>query len=278
MTDFVIFDRAFTVTIGTIKITQESLRVAFQVTKSLKAEPNKATVNIYNLNEDHIGYLERAQSVPVQIEAGYRDHTSVIFLGDLRGVQTHKEDTDIVTVIGGGDGEVATQTSRVNISISKGTPTSEVLKKVAKAIGVSPGNLDQAVSSIQTQFSNAGSAFTTGTVLTGNAAREMSAICRSLDLEWSIQGGKLQILERGKALAGQAIKLGGPSGHGMIGSPSVDGKGVLSFSMALLPDVYPGRLLVLDAERLKGQYRITDTEHSGDLYADWKIDGKAEKY
>jgi hypothetical protein len=114
----------------------------------------------------------------------------------------------------------------------------------------------------------------------------MTAICKSLDLEWSVQGGKLQILERGKALAGKAIFLtsgsSGGANSGLIGVPSVDNKGILTCQMLMQPDVYPGRLLVLASENIKGQFKITDTTHKGDTHGtdggSWSVEVKASKY
>jgi hypothetical protein len=47
----------------------------------------------------------------------------------------------------------------------------------------------------------------------------------------------------------------------------------------LQPDVFPGRLVVVDSETLRGQYRITKTVHKGDSHgAEWEIDLTGEPY
>lgn len=277
-----LFDRRFILNLGGILIrgggtgAEQGVHVEFDVTKSLKPEPNKCHVRVWNLNESHRLMLEQLQDVPTQIEAGYKGNTSLVFLGNLRTALSVRDKADIMTGLGCGDGELPIRKSRINVAIAKNTPTDEVLRKVAKAIGVDDGNLNQAATAIRIRFAGSGNAFMMGTVLTGSAADEMTHICRSLDLEWSVQNGKLQILERGKALALEAIKLSDTSG--LIGVPTVDNKGVCSFKMLMQKDVSPGRLIVLDAARLKGQFKVTDTVHTGSIEGDWTISGKATRY
>lgn len=270
-----LFGRVAILTIGTVEI--RDLRISFSVEASIKPQPNKATIQVYNLNPDHQSQIEQLGSVPVRLDVGYLGGTQTIFLGDLRTCPTVKDGPDLITVVESGDGEKAVQTSRVSVSVAKGTNTDKVLKDVALAIGVDPGNLEDAARKIRTAFPGSGGIFPAGTVLTGSAAREMSSICKSLNLEWSIQKGKLLILERGKALEAEAVSLSKYSG--MIGAPTVDNKGILSVSSLMNPEIFPGRLLVLDGDRLQGQYRIEDCAYTGDTRTnDWRIDMHGKRY
>lgn len=287
-----LFDRRAILTVGTIQINGGVLqgrllgvKFDFHVTKTIDGKPNKAEIHITNMNPSHRAALEGAASIPVQLEAGYAEGTSVLFLGTLRSATSVKDGPDWVTTIGSGDGEKAVQTARINVSIAPGTNTDEVFRKLAKALGVGEGNLAQAAQTIRSAFSGTGNIFTAGTVLTGQASAEMNRICRSLDLEWSIQNGKLQILERTKALAGKAILLSGLGiGTGMIGSPSIsvdskDQRQVLSAEMAMIPDVYPGRIMIVESIDKSGQFRIESSEHQGDTHGPkWGITVKAKRY
>ncbi len=276
-----LYDRRAILTVGTMRVrSQDSLRFRFTVDKNLKPEPNKAEIVIFNLNSFHQTQIDLLGTVPVQLEAGYSNATSVIFLGDLRTGFTTSEGPDDLTVIGSGDGEQAVRKSRVNISIAKGTNTDQVLKQIALALGVKPGNLDDAARKIRSAFSGTGNLFTMGTVLSGSAYREMCAICKSLNLEWSIQDGKLQILERGKALSTEAIVLNKDTG--LYGEPTIDNKGIMSCTMAMQKDVFPGRIVLLQAERIKGQFRLEETSHKGDTReagaGSWVIEAKGKRY
>lgn len=253
----------------------KDLRVAFSVSKTLKPEPNTAEIKIWNLNGDHRSQLEQLPTALVTLEAGYVAGTSLLFSGELRTSLTVREGPDLITTLASADGEKAHRTARVNVAIKKGMPADKVIKEVAKALGVTPGNLDAALSKIKA--SPLRTLFSEGTVVTGQASREMTALCRSCGLVWSIQDGKLQLLGLREALEGSAILLA-PS-TGLIGSPTVDNEGVLSVRTLIIPDLIPGRKIVVESERLKGQYRVETTQHAGDNGADdWYVDVEAKRY
>jgi hypothetical protein len=198
----------------------------------------------------------------------------MLYLGELRTATTTRDVADWITFVGSGDGEKAYRESRASISVARNSKTDEVLKKIAKALGVSEGNLTGAA--VKLKLAGLGSLFSQGTVITGSAAQEMSSICKSCGLTWSIQNGALQLLPIGKALEGTAIKLT-PS-TGLVESPTIDGKGKLTAKTLLLPDAIPGRLIVLDTARLKGNFRIEKVTSEGDTHGEpWyhTIEGKA---
>lgn len=269
----ILFGRKCVVTVDTLRITD--LAMSFSVQKDLTGKPNTVDLKILNLNPDHRSAIEQKKSARVQIEAGYDSGTSVIFIGDLRTSVSTWSGPNCTTSLSAGDGEKAVRTARVNVSVKKGTKTGDVLKMVAQALGVGEGNLKDAVAKLNA--SGIGDIFASGTVLTGSAAREMTAICRSSKLTWSIQDGKLQILSLRQALEGVALDI--RASTGLIGSPTVDNKKILSCKVKLIPDVFPGRKMVLTSERLKGQYRIEECTYSGDTHGDpWEIDIKAKRY
>lgn len=273
MAETVLFRRKVRVVVDTIEITD--LDVSFKVHKSLKPEPNTAELRVWNLNESHRSALEELQTAKVLIEAGYETGMSVLFVGDLRTAKSVDDGPNMITALSSGDGEKAVRKARVNVSLAKATTPDQVLKAIAEAMGVDAGNVDQAVS--QLKSAGISNHFAEGTVITGSAYREMTSICRSVGLTWSIQDGKLQLLPLREALAGTAIQLSRSTG--LIGSPTVDNDGVMSCRMLMIPDVFPGRPLVLDSARLKGQYRLEVCEYSGDTSGgDWYIDAQGKRY
>jgi hypothetical protein len=274
--DITLFGRAWRITVDTIEITD--LDCTFQVEKSLASgKPNTAEVKIWNLTEDQISHLENVKTPAVKIEAGYGDTLSTIFLGRLRTANTEDDGpADTVTTISSGDGEVQIQTARINKPIGKNTKAEDVIRELVKALGVGEGNLSQAVKDIQLTIG--GQLFPEGGILSGSAAREMTGICRSVGLGWSIQDGKLLLLPLGKVLEGEALLVSPETG--MIGSPTVDNNGIMTVKMLLIPDVFPGRKLVLESKRLKGQYRIETARYSGDTsgVGDWYVEVEGKRY
>lgn len=273
MASIPLFKRVIRVVIDTIEI--KDLDMVFAIKKNLKPEPNTCDLKVYNLNPTNRSAIEQKGSAAVLIEAGYEQGTSILFLGDLRTSISVTAGEDIITALSCGDGEKKIRTSRINVAVKRQTKTTDVLKMVAKAIGVGDGNLTDAIKKLTAN--GVADIFVEGTVISGSASREMTAICRSLDLIWSVQDGRLQILPRKQALDGEAILLSPQTG--LVGSPTIDKDRVLSARMLLIPDVFPGRKMVLDSARLKGQYRIEECAYSGDTSEnDWYIDVKAKAY
>lgn len=270
-----LFKRAARIVIDVIELVVDpadpgsSLDVAFSIERSLQPEPNTAEIQVWNLNPDHRSQLEELDRVAVTVEAGYEEQTALLFSGTVRTVFTTREGPDLITTLQSGDGEKEYQQSRVNLSIAAGTPNNSVLQQVTKALGVNEGNLSSAVLPTAPLFPQGG-------VLSGSASQIMTRITQSLGFEWSIQEGALQLLLANAPLAATATLL--KSDTGLVGSPSVDSEGILTAQSLLIPEIFPGRLIVLESERLSGNYRVEKCNYSGDTAgSDWYIDLEAKK-
>jgi hypothetical protein len=235
------------------------------------------------LNEDQRSALEELRpkskkatgGIPCKIVAGYKDHTSLIWLGDLRSINSERDGPDWVTKLESGDGEKAHKNARINVSYGAKTPIDTALRAMVRALGVGEGNLAKVAA--QLKLGGAGKLFSHGVVVSGNVAVKITDFARSADLEWSIQDGTIQFLNRGKALSTKAIVVSADTG--MIGSPTVDNDGVLSVKLLMIPDIRPGTLLVVKAERIKGNYRIEKATWSGDTFgSDWYVECEAKRY
>lgn len=268
-----LFRRVVSVNVGGILV--DGLDLVFRVEKSLAPEPNKADLTIFGLSRDTISAICGLATVPVRIDAGYVGATSTIYLGELRSSKVLREGPEVMLALSSGDSEEAHKTARIVASVKRDAKAAEVLQLVAKAVGVKDGNLSDAVSRLRS--SGVADRFADGAVFAGLASRELTDVCRSLGLTWSVQDGALQLLELGKALGGEGIVVGPATG--MVGSPSVDGKGTLSVRMLMAPDVFPGRLVVVESTDVRGAYRIERTIHTGDTAGqDWYIDIEGRRY
>ncbi len=289
-----LFSRSCSVTIGTSKFS--TLDVAFKIEKSLKAEPNTCELQVWNLSEASRAAIEEltppakagsalakkkekqhqaTKGIPVKIEAGYGADMSLLWLGDLRTAVSVYEKPDWITKLDSGDGEKAWQNARVNVSYGPMTPVETVLRALVRALGVGEGNIASIAKDLK--ILGMGKVYTQGTVLSGYVQQQLKDFCRSADLECSVIDGNIQILDRGAALKGRALHISAATG--MRGSPTVDVDGVLSIEMDMIPDVRPGTLLVVDAQRVKGNYRIEKATWAGDRAgADWKITCEAKRY
>ena len=290
-----LFRRAGSVIVDTIELAidpnnqKQTLDVAFVIERSLKPEPNKADIQIWNLNADHRSQLENlgrspgtvAKGTPpptppagigCEVTAGYEEQTAIIYSGTLRVAYTVREGPNLVTHLQSGDGAKEYQRSRVNVSIAKGTPNDALIKKLQKALGIKEGNLSKFTSDLLA----APKLLPQGGVLSGSASQVMTRAAQSLGFEWSIQEGALQLLKVNAPLNATAVLL--KPDTGLVGTPSVDINGVLTAKALLIPDIFPGRLLVLETERLSGNYRIEKTKYTGSTFGnEWHVDFEASK-
>lgn len=261
-----LFGRAYKLVVGTLDVSQ--LACQFSVKKSLKPnEPNTCDLRIFNLNEDSRLYLGMlGPKIPVLLEAGYVDPigTSQVYLGEVRAaLPSVVQGPDILTELTTGDGEQEIARARINVVFARGTPPNIALQQIVTALGVGSGNIDHAVALLQ---SKGVANLLNGVAISGKAAYHLNNICKSANLEWSIQNGALQIIDKGKALNQTAIKLDPSSG--LIGSPTCDNNGVANVSALMIPGLLPGRAVNLQAKNLQGNFRIFSVEYEGDTHGD----------
>lgn len=276
-------DHYVDVTVGDLRL--KGHRVAFSVEKTVKKEPNTCELAIWNLNPENRARLEELRpktnddrGIPVVIDAGYQDYFSQIWYGDLRTAESIYEKPNWVTKLDAGDGEKAYQTARIGRSFGKKTPLRSVIKALLDELGIGTGNLWKFEHSLKQL--GASSIFTHGKVLHGPARRHLDDFARSADLEWSIQDGALQLVDRGKVLDAQAVLLQGDPNTGLLQGASVDNKGILTVKMLMIADVRVGGLLVLDSKRIKGNYRIEKANWVADTHSksDWTITAECSRY
>lgn len=267
-----LFRRTYALTLGTHDVT--GLHIRFRVEKTLKTEPNTCSIDVYNLAPETRESLEKAKSIPVRLEAGYADENELIYLGEVRSATSVSEGPDIITHVEAGDGEKQIASARIAIPVGPKTPADVALRAIARTLGVGLGNVEV----VAKRLAASGKAiFPAGRVITGNAARELTDFANSAGLEWSIQDGKLQFLDKGKALEGRAFLLSSDSG--LIGSPSVDTKGIVNAQTLFIPGMRPGVKVVFDSHSVHGGYRVQKCIYTGDYAGkDWYVEVEAKKY
>lgn len=259
---------------STLGFELSALDCVFSVKKNLKPEPNTCEIKIYNLTQEARRTLETPKKLIVRLDAGYPGAVAQLYMGEVRSAHSHREGSDIVTELSTGDSEKELATARINMSIGPKVPAGVALTAICRELKVGIGNANAMAAKLQAKgvvF------FGAGTVVTGSAKRALIDFCRSADLEWSIQDGVLQILDRGKAMQDKAVYLS-PS-TGLIGSPTIDNKGLVSVTALIQPDLRPGRKIQIDAESVKGGFRIQDVEYTGDTAGnEWYAKLQAKTY
>jgi hypothetical protein len=305
-----LFKREWKVQVDNLDVS--NLHLEFKILRTLKKEPNKASLVLLNLSRDHIAQLQKRNNpnpgkklvgVPVQIEAGYEGNTSVLFSADLREVGSVKEDTNWKTTIAGDDGGRAYREGRINTQFTKGTAIADILRQCCNSMGIGLGNSSSFTANAQ--IAGIGSTLPHTLTASGNAADVLDRVIKSIGLTWSIQAGALQLLKKGTPLDQEAIKI--TPRTGLIGSPqaSIDSTvslgnpqqfapgakqkvakqpvpkdpGIIKIKTLLIPGMVPGRKITLESEFYNGGYMITEVVYSGQSFGqDWYCDCVARLY
>jgi hypothetical protein len=280
MSGQLLFDRRVRVAVESLLITD--LRVSFKVKKTSKKEPNTAEISISNLSEKSRAALQK-KSVKVILEAGYVDSIAQIFSGNSRTVDQVIEGPNLTTKINCGDGERAYRYLRVSESFRPGTRVSDVVDRVAQALGMTVTGHVKELRAVTEQFIQGYTSF-------GKVANELDHLLTSRGFTWSIQDGQIQVLKVDGATSDSVIRLAFDTG--LVGSPEhgnpekqvplsqvsgaaedVDftvhatkrkGPAILKVRSALQPGFAPGRRVKVESRGVNGVFRIQTVEHTGD--------------
>ena len=287
---FALFNRFARITVGTVQITytgqQTGLDVWFKAKRDLKSKKaSTCDLKIWNLADatrqsiesytnlgfqagggpvgSKTGGLLNTAIVPVKIEAGYLGNISTIFLGEMRTAQTVQDGTDLITELNTGDSDEARILARSSRGFPPGANAYVVAQAIIQDMNIGQGN----IATVQSILMNS-PLFIQGGIVKGNSMDALVDIATSCGLEVSIQGGVTQWLTAGCPLGGEAYSLS--SDTGLVGSPTVDTKGLLHAETLLLPGLAPGQPIEVNAKFVQGWFRILSTECTGDTKGkDW---------
>lgn len=244
-------------------IVVRKLRMSFEIEKTLEPDPNPATLTIWNLAENTRTEVQR-KPLQICIEAGYGENTSILFIGDMQEAFTRREGADLLTKFLIADGDRC-MNARVNRAFSAGTSGRAQIKEIAGQMGLRvPKNVEDAKEFVQ--------AVASGGSVRGPARQALTTVTRRYGATWSIQDGQLQILRGNEVRADQALIVSEETG--MLGTPELGSPGkkgeapTLTVRHLLYPECKPGGKINLQAEFLKGLFRIEKVKHSGDTHGE----------
>ena len=286
------FGRTYRLNVGSLEIDgrqpvgSETMRIAFNISRSKTREPNIAEIRVWGLSRAHREGLAKLHAVRVRLEAGYADGFGVLFDGDLRTAYTTQEGAERITTIKGGDGEVAIRSARTSRTFAAGTPIGVVIQELGKSLGVGPGNLSQFTGA---ELAGGSKTLRRSLTLHGASAEELARVARSAGLEYSIQNSSLQILKSGRPSSTRQ----GPllrADSGLIGVPEIEtvakkehgfaaGTRKVTGVALLRPDLIPGAPFRVESSGYNGNLVCVATEHVGDTHSEeWYVKWTGRPY
>lgn len=294
------FDRVYSLIIGEggkqgVEIT--NLRMTFSVYKDDTKNPNRSTIQIYNLSPATRAALEKPD-VRCVFKAGYAEENGPVevYQGDVSFVFSKYDKSNVITEIELGEGAKAIRDAMITLGYTAGVTSTKVLRDIAAKMKMSitiPS--DAPVRTWQNGLS-----------FHGTARSGLDKVTSATGLSWSIQGGGLQIIRAGGNTNRTVVDLASDSGLiGHVervrkGSQEItedlsDEKKRLAAEKArsrqivtttheedgwkvrslLLPSLLPGDRIKLSSRSVEGVFTIKDLRHFGDTHGgDWMTELK----
>lgn len=257
------FDRDYelAIQVGTDKavIVRPPIRIAFDVEKSVAGGLNKATVQVYNLEESNrLALVKDAESpkrIPLSLRVGYSGELRLLFKGTVHRGQNSREGADMVTELECLDGGFDLLNSFTSATVRGGQrAVDQILDDMPNT---TPGKINTRPPLIRPR------------VLVGASAKIIDDLLGE-DETWFIDGEQLYIMRRDQ-VAGSFVPVV-RAGTGLLNTPTRE-QSKVTFESLINPTLKIGGLCQLisnTAPHLNGVYKITEMGYYGDNYgAEW---------
>jgi hypothetical protein len=257
----------------------DKLRMSFDVEKSITSDPNKATIQIYNLNNDSIENIKKDDLITFR--AGYDPgvvlmpggaELPIVYRGNISFVESGRRGPDRITTIECGD--TSSGLGVANVTWAADTPIEDAFNKaketfenLATEVQESFGSIlslivNRATSHISSEPETATPNFLNGFSFKGKMRDMLDNISDKTSTDWSIQDNKLQLVPRDGWLDDVFIMR---QGSGLIEEPKKTENGWLIRSL-LRADMLVGARMELESSTANGLFKIVKLNHTGDNF------------
>lgn len=237
----------------------KDLRIEFDIEKTSESDPNKGTMIIFNLNETHRAALEN-EVVYIELEVGYEEgDTTVLFKGDMTKSKTERLGVDYKSIITIGDGSKEIKAAKLDKSYASGANIKTIVVDALNQVGLPVARND-----MQDEQYNQ------GVTVSGSAKKIIDRFTGKQDLEWSIQDGEVQILNKDQDVGEEAILL--TSNTGLLGSPFKREDNQVEFKSFIIPGITPGKKIKIESNDINGFFKVTKAKFIGSNHdGPWEI-------
>lgn len=255
---------------GSLVVTD--LKMEFDIEKTISGVPNEGTLNVWNLaaiNRQAVG----KEFDSVTLEAGYRDMgMGVILKGKIREVYHRRSETEIISEIKVGDGDLAERTGFVAKTYPKNTKIKDIVYDIHKngMPGITMGELKGLDDLPPTKRPV--------TIVSGTR-RAMDELGRTHGFYWNYQNETLETIPADGFLD-QRVVISAQTG--MTGVPTITDNGI-SVQCLIDPAIRPNRLIEVISETLEMNgapsiYRVNGLRYFGDnMDGDFNVDVEGER-
>ena len=215
-------------------------RIQFNVDLNRGSEPNKATIKLYNINQETRSFLEN-DNILVDLFVGYDGNISRIFRGDIieNGIKVERSDADVIVSIECGDAEKIIHRRTIEITLGPGAKNTQVFNQAITKLNLKRGNIVDIPEKT----------FFKGFQFSGTVKSLLDQMTKQVGLEWSVQNGILNILDRNKLVTQDAVLV--TKDTGLIGFPSKTKKRI-EFRALINNKIIPGSAVKLISQQTEG--------------------------
>lgn len=250
----------------------EQFEIEFEIEKTLEKSPNTCLIKISNLAENTRNDLARLP-MAVRFEAGFDGEYHHLFTGDMVRCFSDLKGPKWITTMQVGDASRSLGFARAKGSYARGTRVVDVLRDVARSMGVKLPPSVEASQDLQAQFSSGYSPF-------GPAREEISRLLAPYGFTWSIQDGRFYALKEGDTNENRALLI--DNFGWLIGSPEYETPDkttkptVVKFESMLYSEIVPGRKIRLVSRSIDAQFKAQKVRHKGNTFkGDFKTEVEA---
>lgn len=303
------FNRTYRLLIGKKGETKNAIlieppmRITFDVQKDVESEPNENSIKIYNLSAETRKAVEKP-NLRCVLYAGYAEENEPTLLcsGDIATAYSYRDGGDWVTELFVLDGLIEIRDTAVSLGYAGGVSSQLILNDIAGQMGL---KLIAGEELIERKWANGFSFY-------GAARTALNKIVAGTGLEWSVQNGELQVVNKARTTRRQGVVLAVDTG--LIGSPervreaarskqadendkksakkqnvepSQQAKDGWNVRSLLLPQINPADKVKIESLTVEGWFRAESVKHTGDSHSgEWQtelhlveriIDDKAKK-
>lgn len=286
-----LFGREASATLYNIRTSQRldvnTLRMKFQIEKSVSSDPNQSTLEIYNLNKDSRAFANIAPllapasdaklpvlkgdlgkdskvKVPkdglfVELSAGYSGLSRIICTGHASGGSTFQS-PDWVTKLLVSDGYLHLRHAVFEKTYQAGYSVQRVILDVLESFGLPMGYVMPFITADVIKF---------GLTLSDQNKKILDNYAGTYGFKWSIQNNAINLFNQTNPLP-ETVLLTPRSG--LISTPIRTDKG-LEFDCLLIPLIAPGVVVRIgNSQTFEGECLVQKVQITGDTHGnDWKM-------
>jgi hypothetical protein len=245
--------------------------MTFDVSKDMRKQNNKATVEVYNMSKDSRDQITSIGQ-KFRVMAGYEGNVKQLYYGDLLDFAHEFSGTEVITKFSCQNKSLTEQ--KVAVFAGKNQDAFELIKKTCKDAGIV---LKDAV------FNKLKTKFLAGGYSEVSKVKDVyDELAQYTDTEWANNDDEIIFIQKGGYLENLNIFLSSQSG--LLGIPtkvddivthrkkdSKDAPGYI-INTLLMPELVPGYLVNVESKAigLKSGCVIHSVEHKGDTHgSDW---------